>query len=114
MSRATPTLPTPADSPAGVLAAARAARAAADREEARVLALAVDWAAMHSADSLAEAAAWSERSFGDRAVPIAGPGAPLVAEFAVAELAAALGLPTEVGKSLLGEAVELRHRLPRV
>jgi hypothetical protein len=114
MSQATPTLPAPADSPAGVLAAARAARAAADREEARVLALAVEWAAMHSVDSLGKAASWSESSFGDRAVPIAGPGAPLVAEFSVAELAAALGLPTEVGKSLLGEAVELRHRLPRV
>ncbi|MFN3341037.1 MAG: hypothetical protein ACK40Z_15165, partial [Dietzia sp.] len=32
----------------------------------------------------------------------------------VVEFAAALGLPTEVGKRLLGQAVELAHRLPKV
>ncbi len=51
--------------------------------------------------------------FGDTPVPVAGDGAPLVAEFCVAEFAAALGLPTETGKAYLGEALELRHRLPR-
>ena len=40
-------------------------------------------------------------------------GAPLVAEFCVAEFAAAVGLPTETGKAYLGEALELRHRLPK-
>ena len=48
-----------------------------------------------------------------RRSPVAGPGAPLVAEFAVAEFAAAVGLPTETGKAYLGEALELRHRLPK-
>ena len=52
-------------------------------------------------------------AFGDTPVPVAGPGAPLVAEFCVAEFAAAVGLPTETGKAYLGEALELRHRLPR-
>ena len=47
-------------------------------------------------------------------VAIAGPGAPLVAEFACAELAAALGVPTEWGTRLAGDALELRHRLPRL
>ena len=51
--------------------------------------------------------------YGDTPVPVAGPGAPLVAEFAVAEFAAAVGMPTETGKAYLGEALELRHRLPR-
>jgi hypothetical protein len=37
----------------------------------------------------------------------------LVAEFCVAEFAAAVGLPTETGKAYLGEALELRHRLPQ-
>ena len=51
---------------------------------------------------------------GETGIPVAGPGAPLVAEFSVTEFAAAIGLPTEAGKAYLGEAVELRYRLPRV
>ena len=62
-------------------------------------------------DSIAEAATLGPRRHRD---PFAGPGAPLVAEFAVAELAAALGLSTEAGRGYLAEAVELRYRLPRV
>ena len=45
---------------------------------------------------------------------IAGPGAPLVAEFCVAELALALGMSTNAGKRYLGDAVETRYRLPRL
>ncbi len=64
---------------------------------------------MHSVDSLAEAATvWDH---GETGMPVAGPGAPLVAEFSVTEFAAAIGLPTEAGKAYLGEAVELRYRL---
>ncbi|HSV38356.1 MAG TPA: HNH endonuclease signature motif containing protein [Nocardioidaceae bacterium] len=77
--------------------------------QAEKLALAVSYAAMNSSDSIVDAAC-----FGDSPVPVAGPGAPLVAEFAVAEFAAALGLPTETGKYYLGEAVELAHRLPKL
>ena len=45
---------------------------------------------------------------------IAGEGAPLVAEFCVAELALALGMSTGAGKRYLGDAVETRYRLPRL
>ena len=45
---------------------------------------------------------------------IAGEGAPLVAEFCVAELALALGMSTNAGKRYLGDAVETRYRLPRL
>jgi hypothetical protein len=45
---------------------------------------------------------------------VAGPGAPLVAEFSIAEFAASIGLPTEAGKRYVGHAVELRYRLPRL
>ncbi len=69
---------------------------------------AVAWADLHPAESIGDAV-----RFGDTPVPVAGPGAPLVAEFCVAEFAAAVGLPTETGKAYLGEALELRHRLPR-
>ncbi len=48
------------------------------------------------------------------AVPLAGPGAPLVAEFSIAEFAAAVGLSTEAGKRYVGHALELRYRLPRL
>ena len=38
----------------------------------------------------------------------------MIAEFAVTEFAAAVGLGTESGKHLIGEALELRHRLPKI
>ena len=101
------------DSAAGVLAAARARRAGADRAEADLLELAVGWAVMHPAESLEDAETLRLRSFGDTDIPVAGDGAPLVREFSVAEFAAAIGLGTEAGKRYLGQAVEIRYRLPR-
>src|SRR5689334_6069166 len=99
------------DSAAAVLEQARADRAAADAAEARLLSHAVTWAALHPAESIHEAALLSR--YREQPLAVAGPGAPLVAEFCVAEFAAAVGLPTETGKAYLGEALELRHRLPQ-
>src|SRR5215207_1673350 len=100
------------DTAAAVLEFARGENAAANAAESNKLRAAVTWAAMHSVDSLAEAATvWDH---GETGLPVAGPGAPLVAEFSVTEFAAAIGLPTEAGKAYLGEAVELRYRLGRV
>jgi 5-methylcytosine-specific restriction endonuclease McrA len=45
---------------------------------------------------------------------LAGAGAPEVSEFAVIELAAALGRSTESGRKLVADAVEAKHRLPQV
>src|SRR6188472_3521081 len=101
-------LDTAADTAAGVLAFARDRRAAADAAEVDLLRAACAWAELHPAESIGDAV-----RFGDTPVPVAGPGAPLIAEFCVAEFAAAVGLPTETGKAYLGEALELRHRLPR-
>src|SRR5919112_1254197 len=101
------------DTAAAVLEFARAQSAAANTAETAKLQAAVAWAAMHSVDSLDAAATVFDRHYGDTGVPVAGPGAPLVAEFCVAEFAAAVGLPTETGKAYLGEALELRHRLPQ-
>ena len=90
----------------------------ADRAEARLLQAAVVWADQHPAESLEAAevfrASATAGGFGDTAVPIAGPGAPLVAEFSVAEFAAAVGMSTDAGKHYLGQALELRYRLPRL
>ncbi|MDT9594598.1 DUF222 domain-containing protein [Nocardioides zeae] len=49
---------------------------------------------------------------GDRWLAYGGPGAPLVSEFAVLELVTAMGLSQDAGRSLVGDAVEVRHRLP--
>ena len=102
------------DSASGVLQLARDQRAAADAAEANLLQLAVQWAVIHPAESVEEAETIVLRSFGDTGIPVAGPGAPLVAEFSVAELAAALGLGTEAGKRFVGHALELRYRLPKL
>src|SRR4029079_7207029 len=108
MTTTAPDLDTAADTAAGVLAFARDRRDAADAAEIDLLRAACAWADLHPAESIHDAV-----RFGDTPIPVAGPGAPLVAEFCVAEFAAAVGLPTETGKAYLGEALELRHRLPQ-
>jgi hypothetical protein len=61
--------------------------------------------------------AWLSR-FGmpgaDTMLELAGPGAPEISEFAVIELAAALGRSTDSGRMLLSDAVEARYRLPKI
>ncbi len=58
---------------------------------------------------------WGQRDLhGESVCPLAGVGAPWVAEFAPAELGAALGIGVEAAKQLLGDALELAHRLPRL
>jgi hypothetical protein len=100
------------DSAGAVIAFVRARRRSALRAEADLLASAVSWAAMHSVDSLDDAAAIMVPGC-EGELAIAGPGAPLVAEFSVMEFAAAMGLSTDAGRIYLGEAIELAHRLPK-
>lgn len=97
------------DTPGEVLAQARALRAIAERAEAELLEVAAIYAGMHATDAAVTEAEWLEGS-----LPVAGPGAPDVAEFCVAEFAAALGMSTDAGRRYLGYAVELEHRLPPV
>ena len=104
---ATPAPEQQADSARAVLAAVREARAAADREEIRILELALDWAAIHGPGD-------AESLGFERGVLVAGEGTPEVGEFCAHEFAAALNLSTESGRSLIADAVELAHRLPRV
>ncbi|WP_122818108.1 HNH endonuclease [Nocardioides pantholopis] len=98
------------DSPAAVLAFVRSRRALADRAEVELIEAAVAWASMHSVDCLDDAACLPGA---EGEVAIAGPGAPLVTEFAPLELGAALGMSSDAARAMLGEAVELAHRLPR-
>jgi hypothetical protein len=98
-----------ADDAASVLAYARSQRVIADRAEAELLAAAARYAAIHPGDGVITEQDWHEAS-----MPLAGPGAPDVAEFCVAEFAAALGMSTDAGRRYLGDAVEVHHRLPGV
>ena len=49
-----------------------------------------------------------------RMVALAGPGAPLVHEHAPLEFAVALGAGPDTGRMIMGQAIELAHRLPRL
>ena len=97
------------DSAAGVLAALETTQSVLNRSEVDKFALAVEWAIAHPIESVADIAT-VEGSDGELA--IAGAGAPLVAEFCVADFALAIGVSTDAGRSYLGDAVEVRYRLP--
>lgn len=90
-------------------------RRIADQAEARLLAAVAHWADLHPLESLPYGTTTRASGDGrDRAVPLAGEGTPEVAEFAIADLATTLGLSDSAARGLLGDALELRHRLPRV
>ena len=87
--------------------------------------LAARWAQLHPAalDDLTSAetdgAGWTAESdqptlAGDTTLRLAGPGAPGVAEFCLAELSATLDISHLTARRLVGEALELVHRLPRI
>ncbi len=101
------------DTAAAVLAFARERRADAERAEADVLLAAVTWAEQHPPESIECAATWIAGG-GDTGLPLAGSGAPLVAEFCLAEFAAATGRSTDSGRVYLAHALELKYRLPRL
>ena len=80
---------------------------------ARQLDLAARWADLHPPESIHTAAAFTIPG-SEHEEPIAGDGCPLVTEFCIAELGAVLGISTTAAKKLIGHALELRHRLPRL
>lgn len=100
------------DSPSDVLVFARWCRGEADRFEANVLMAAVTWAEQHPPESIDEAVTWMSPA-GDTGLLLAGPGAPLVTEFCIAEFAAAIGRSTDSGRAVIAAGVELKYRLPR-
>jgi len=84
----------------------------AEREISKLRRIA-EWAALHTVADEADASTLTERGL-DTGLPVAGPGAPLVSDFAVMELAALLGRTLDSGRSYVGQVVELAHRLPRL
>lgn len=98
-----------------LLSAVRDTRRAEDRAAARALLLAHQWAVLHPALEESDAATFAARgSDGALYAPIAGPGCPAVAEFAIPEFGAVLGISTDAAKRVIGHSLELRHRLPRL
>jgi hypothetical protein len=106
-----------ADEIAGLDAAATLDRLSANRavrETAEVddLQCAIHWAAMHGA---LDVAAGSRALPGAEAlIPLGGEGTPQVAEFAPAEFGAELGISPHSARVLIGDALDLAHRLPKV
>src|SRR6476660_2743011 len=107
-----------------VLDAAVERRRTADQAEADLRALSVHWVDLHPVTPEHPAATFPTQRAGGLAsalgpaffdpAPLAGDGTPGVAEYAVEELSAALGLSHLAGLAMVSEAVELRYRLPRL
>ena len=95
-----------------LIAAARERSAAVRRAEADIMAIAYEWAVAHPVVDDDGSAAVFHHPLGLE--PISGDGTPLVQEFCIAELGAALGVTTEAAKKLVGHAIEMVHRLPKV
>lgn len=96
------------------LASAGAARRAADRAEAEQLALAVHWAHLHGVlPPRAVCGSTGGTGGAEQLVYLAGEGTPPVAEFAPGELGAVMRITTFAANALVGEGLELQHRLPQ-
>ena len=124
MSTTTAEAPSTRVSTRDVLDRAAAAMTARRRADVEVLKSALAWAHAHVPCGEDDAAGWRSDTvptpgtlaaamFGERAIAIAGAGTPAVAEFAVMELAAALRLSHEATLALVGDVLDLAHRLPR-
>ncbi len=88
--------------------------------EAAELALAAHWADLHDEHTLSAGAGAGAGSGSGRVLPgterarrFGGAGTPLVAEFAAAELGCLLGRSPGAAATLVADAVDVRHRLPR-
>src|SRR4051794_11962985 len=92
-----------------VLAGVRRARAEADAAEVQVLLGVVQWSRMHTVTDPEDAANW-----GGPELLLGGEGVPMVDEYCIAELATALGMSADAGRSLLAHAMEIAHRLPKI
>lgn len=91
-----------------LLAQVEATRTVIVAHEIDQLRHATDWVLLHPGDQVDESI-----EFGMRDLQIAGEGAPTIDEGAIAEFALAIGMTTDAARTYLGDAVELRFRLPR-
>ncbi|MEZ0579381.1 HNH endonuclease signature motif containing protein [Nocardioides sp. MH1] len=73
----------------------------------------IAWADANVVDDPAGAATIRD-SYVDTGIPIAGPGAPLVSEFALGELSATLERSLDSGRDYVGKVIECGWRLPTI
>ncbi len=94
-----------------ILSYVETARAAADRVEVDILHAAARWADLHG--ELARATS-PLLPGSEQLVQFGGAGTPGVAEFAPAELGVVLAKASSAAERLVGDALDLRHRLPKL
>ncbi len=95
---------------AGTLAAAEANEHTLITAETRRLQIAAHWADLHPGEAVAE----SRLPGTERPVRLGGEGTPTVGDFAAAELGCVLRMSDGSAARLIGDALDLRHRLPLV
>ena len=95
---------------AGTLAAAEANEHALITAEARRLQIAAHWADLHPGEGVVE----SRLPGTEHPIRLGGDGTPTVGDFAAAELGCALRMSDGSAARLIGDALDLRHRLPLV
>ncbi|MDO9455792.1 MAG: hypothetical protein Q7T52_06860, partial [Nocardioides sp.] len=95
-----------------LLESVRGACVETSRAEVNKLNAVLDWASVNGADA-AETADLLDPMV-EPALHLAGPGAPMVGEYAALDLALSLVMTSDGGLAYLGKALELRHRLPRL
>jgi Domain of unknown function (DUF222) len=94
----------------GTLAAAEANEHTLITAEVRRLQIAAHWADLHSGDGVPE----SRLPGTEHPVRLGGEGTPTVGDFAAAELGCVLRISDGSATRLIGDALDLRHRLPLI
>ncbi len=100
--------------PTGVLGRAEAALETRRAAEVEDLLLVLRWADLHGADPRTAPNANPSWIGQDRLVDIGGEGTPQVQELCLPELAIARRVHTLSARAVMADALDLRHRLPRI
>jgi hypothetical protein len=95
---------------AGTLAAAETNEHALITAEARRLQIAAHWADLHPGDAITQ----SRIPGTEHPIRLGGDGTPTVADFCPAELGCVLRISDGSASRLIGDALDLRHRLPLI
>jgi hypothetical protein len=95
---------------AGTLAAAEDNEHALITAETRRLHIAAHWADLHPGDALTP----SRMPGTQHPIRLGGDGTPTIADFAAAELGCVLRISDGAASRLIGDALDLRHRLPTI
>src|SRR6478735_2869004 len=101
----------------GLLEAASEAERQDRLVQHRKLRIAYEWCVRHPATAESGTATWGDAGLpglGDCDASLGGDGTPGVAPFVAEELGAAMGVSTQSAMGLMADALDLRHRFPRL